>query len=174
MKDKTYLRSLLEFNAWANAEMYEKVRALPPEEVKKQRKTGLQSIHVSLNHLLAIDHIWLAHMQGQTHDIETLRTELHEDFDSLWVARQAMEQTLVDYLDSLSEDELEEIVDYTLIGGKTGSLSRAMCFTHLAIHGSYHRGWISDMFGQADAQPALLDIPVYERALKERGLPPLP
>jgi uncharacterized damage-inducible protein DinB len=49
-----------------------------------------------------------------------------------------------------------------------------MCFTHLAIHGSYHRGWISDMFGQADAQPALLDIPVYERVLKAGGLPPLP
>ena len=174
MKDKAYLRSLLEFNAWANAEMYEKVRALPTEEVKKQRKTSLQSIHVSLNHLLAIDQIWLAHMQGRTHEIESLRTELHEDFDSLWEARQVMEQTLLDYLDSLSEEELEEIVDYTLIGGKTGSLSRAMCLTHLAIHGSYHRGWISDMFGQADAQPALLDIPVYERALKERGLPPLP
>jgi uncharacterized damage-inducible protein DinB len=100
-------------------------------------------------------------MQGRAHGIEILRAELHEDFDALWEARQAMEQTLLDYLDSL-------------IGGNTGSLSRAMCFTHLAIHGSYHRGWISDMFGQADAQPALLDIPVYERVLKAGGLPPLP
>jgi uncharacterized damage-inducible protein DinB len=174
MKDKAYLCSLLEFNAWANAEMYEKVRALPPEEVKKKRKTGLQSIHISLNHLLAVDHMWLAHMQGRAHGIEILRAELHEEFDALWEARQAMEQTLLDYLNSLSGDELEEVVDYTLIGGNTGSLSRAMCFTHLAIHGSYHRGWISDMFGQADAQPALLDIPVYERALKASGLPPLP
>ena len=174
MKDKAYLRHLLEYNAWANAELYEKVRALPPEEITKKRKTGLQSIHISLNHLLAVDRMWLAHMQRRAHGIETLRAELHEDFESLWEARQAMEQTLLDYLDSLSEEEMEEVVDYTLIGGNTGSLSRAMCFTHLALHGSYHRGWIADMFGQAETQPALLDIPVYERALKAGGLPPLP
>ena len=174
MKDKTYLRSLLEYNAWANAELYARTRALPPEEVTKQRKTGLQSIFVSLNHLLAVDRMWLAHMQGRAHGIPVLRAVLHEDFASLWAGRQEMERTLLDYLDSLGGDELEEVVDYTLIGGNTGSLSRAMCFTHLAIHGSYHRGWIADMFGQAEAQPALLDIPVYERALKAGGLPPLP
>ncbi len=174
MRDKTYLRSLLEYNAWANAELYEKVMALPPEEVTKQRKTGLQSIFVSLNHLLAVDHMWLAHMQRRKHEFETLRAVVHEDMDSLWKGRQQMERTLLDYLDTLSGDELEEIVDYELIGGNTGSLSRAMCFTHLAIHGAYHRGWIADMFGQAETQPALLDIPVYERAIRAGNLPPLP
>ena len=174
MKDKTYLRTLIDFNAWANEEMYQKVSELPPEEVKKERKTPLVSIFVSMHHLLNVDRIWLAHMQGEGHDYNTLRDVHIEDLDELWAARREMDKTLQDYVDSLSEAELEEIVDYELIGGNSGSMSRVMCLTHLAIHGAYHRGWISDMFGQAGAPQPIIDIPVYERALREGGLPPMP
>ena len=174
MKDKAYLRGLLEYNAWANAELYDKVRELPPEEGIKKRKTLLESIHLSLNHLLAVDHIWLAHMEVRNHDIGELRARLYVDLDELWSARQEMDRTLLDYLHSLDGEALEEVVDYELIGGNTGSLSRAMCITHLAMHGSYHRGWIADMFGQAERPPPIIDIPVYERAIREHNLTPLP
>jgi len=174
MRDKTYLRGLLDYNGWANAELYSRVRALPPDEVTKKRKTGLESIHLSLNHLLAVDRMWHAHMQGRDHGIRELRARLYEDFEELAAARTAMDRTLVEYLDTLDGDGLEEAVPYTLIGGNTGSLSRAMCFTHLVIHGAYHRGWIADMFGQAETPPAVIDIPVYERAIRAGGLPPLP
>ncbi len=174
MKDKGYLRSLLEYNAWANAELYKKVFDLPPEEVTKKRKTLLESIHLSLNHLLAVDRMWHAHMEKRPHGIGELRARLYEDMEDLWQARQEMDKTILEYLNSLSEEDLEEVVNYELIGGNTGSLSRAMCLTHLVTHGSYHRGWIADMFGQAGAPPAIIDIPVYERAVKANGLNPLP
>lgn len=174
MRDKSYLRALIDYNAWANAETYRLVAEMPPEEVTKKRKTPLQSIFVSLNHLLNVDRIWLAHMQGEAHGIAGLRDVQYDSLDDLWAARQEMDRTLQDYVDSLSEGALEEIVDYELIGGNKGSLSRAMCLTHLATHGSYHRGWISDMFGQAGCQQPSTDIPVYERALREQGDKPLP
>ncbi len=174
MKDKGYLRSLLEYNAWANSELYRKVRDLPPEEVTRKRKTALESIHLSLNHLLAVDRMWHAHMECRPHGIGELRARLYEDLDELEDARREMDSTLLQYLDSLDERALEEIVDYKLIGGNTGSLSRAMCFTHLVLHGSYHRGWIADMFGQAEHAPPIIDIPVYERAVRKYDLAPLP
>lgn len=174
MKDKQYLRSLLEYNAWANAELYKKVFELPPAEVTKKRETMLESIHLSLNHLLAVDRIWLAHMQKRPHGIEVLRARLYEDLDELWAARRDQDRIIVDYLDSLGSDDLEEVVDYELIGGNKGSLSRAMCLTHLVTHGSYHRGWIADMFGQAGTHPPTMDIPVYERAVRAGGFPALP
>ena len=174
MQDKTFLRSLLEYNAWANAELFKKVLELPPEEVTKKRQTMLESIHLSLNHLLAVDRMWIAHMQRRPHGIPALRARLYEDLDELWAARQEQERIHVDYLDSLSGAELEEVVDYELIGGNKGSLSRAMCFAHLVTHGSYHRGWIADMFGQTEMMPVTQDIPVYERALRAQGLPALP
>jgi len=174
MDARTYLRSLLEYNSWANAELYAKVRELPPEEVTKERKTLLHSIHVSMNHLLSVDMMWHAHMEKRAHGIGELRAVQHESLDDLWQARQAMDKTLIDYLDGLSDADLEEVVDYELIGGNSGSLSRAMCLGHLVTHGSYHRGWIADMFGQAGSPPPIIDIPVYERALRENNLPAMP
>lgn len=174
MRDKTYLSTLFDYNAWANEVTYSDVSKLPPEEVTKKRETPLQSIYVSLHHLLNVDNIWLGHMTGKSHSFQTLRDVEIENFDELWAARREIDKTLSEYVASLSEEELTEIIDYELIGGNTGSMSRAMCLTHLVTHGSYHRGWISDMFGQTDQMQPSADIPVYERSLREAGKPPMP
>ncbi len=174
MKDKAYLRGLLEYNAWANADLFEKVSDLPAEEVTKKRVSALDSISVNLHHLLVVDRIWLAHMEGRDHGYNDRIGEFYGTLDELWAARQHMDAKLLDYLESLDPEALEEIVDYQLIGSSSGSLSRAMCFTHLVMHGSYHRGWITDMFGQAKVQQPIADIPVYERVVREMGLNPLP
>lgn len=174
MRDTTYLSTLIDYNTWANEVFYQKVSELPPEEVTKKRKTLLESIFVSLHHLLNVDNIWMAHMTGTRHEYDGLRVTEIEDFDTLWAERRKMDQTLKNYVESLSPEDLEEVIDYELIGGNKGSMSRAMCLTHLITHGSYHRGWIADMFGQADALQPTADIPVYERALRESGKPPMP
>lgn len=172
MRDKTYLKTMVGWNTWANEVTYQKVSELPLEEVMKERKTMLKSIFVSLHHLLNVDDIWLHHMEKKDHDYKGVREVRYEDFETLWKARIAMDQKMEAYVDSLTEDELEEEVDYKLVfGGKSGRMSRAMCLTHLILHGSYHRGWISDMFGQADAMQPTTDLPVFERILRESGNP---
>ncbi|MEQ8193388.1 MAG: DinB family protein [Rhodospirillales bacterium] len=174
MKDKGYLQSLLAYNAWAYGELYTVVRAMPAAEVVKERPTPLKSILVSLNHLVVVDRIWLAHMEGRKHGFDNLRTVLHEDIDALWQARRDTDKTLQDYAAGLGEDDLEEIVEYELISGNKGELSRAMILTHLVTHGNYHRGWIVDMLGQAGVQQPQMDLPVYERKTRENRPVPLP
>jgi uncharacterized damage-inducible protein DinB len=49
-----------------------------------------------------------------------------------------------------------------------------MMLSHLALHGNYHRGWIAGLFGQVPQLPTASDLPVYERALRESGLPAMP
>jgi len=70
--------------------------------------------------------------------------------------------------------ELNEVINYTMLEGKQGSMSRAMMLSHLAQHGNYHRSWIAGLFGQISQLPSDSGLPVYERALKESGLPPMP
>ena len=173
MKDKAYLRSLLEYNAWANADLFEKVRALPEEEVTKNRVKALGSIIIQLHHMMVIDNIWLAHMEGRDHGYKDRKGEPYGTLDEAWSKRQALDSRLMAYLDGLDPEALEEMVDYQLIESSAGSMSRAMCFTHLVIHGSYHRGWVTDMFCQAGAQQPIPDLTVYERVVRETGLRPL-
>ena len=168
MHDKDYLLALLDYNAWANERYFEQIRDLPADEVNKQRQSLMNNIHVSVNHLLMIDKVWLAHMKGERHSFEKLQTALHDDLDDLWAAKKEMDREIRDYVSGLSEDDLEEIVAYELIGGNRGRLPRYMIVTHLAIHGAFHRGFIGDMFGQIPIMPAGQDIPVWERALRNR------
>jgi uncharacterized damage-inducible protein DinB len=173
MKDKQYIRSLIDYNAWANTVCYDTCRGLDPEELTRPRPSVFTSILLGLNHLYVVDQIWLAHMTGRSHEFEALRSTVFEEFEPMWNARQEMDQTLKDYVDGLSGDALEEVVEYELIGGNKGALSRAMILTHLALHGNFHRGWITDQVGQVPHPPVPMDLPVFERALREQGLPPL-
>ncbi len=174
MKDKSYLLAMLGYNTWANGELYKVVKEMPADEVKKERPTPLKSIFVSLNHLLVVQKIWHAHMTGAKHGFDNLRTELHDNLDALYKAQQEMDGVIADYAAGLDDTALEEEVDYELISGNKGKLSRASILTHLITHGSYHRGWIVDMLGQAGVQQPQMDIPVYERAAREHNLPALP
>ncbi len=133
MDGRAHLRCLLEYNAWANAELMEKVRELPLEEVMKKRETVLESIHRSLNHLLTVDLMWHAQMEKRPHGINELRAIQHEDLDDLWQARQETDRTLLSYLDGLSEEELDETVEYELLGGNRGAMSRAMIVSRAVV-----------------------------------------
>ena len=167
MRDKDYLLSLLDYNVWANEEYFKQIRDLPVDEVTKQRESLMNNILVSVNHLLMIDKVWLGHMKGEKHSFKKLQTVLHENLDNLWAAKKAMDREIRGYVRGLSGDDLEEVVEYELIGGNKGSLPRYLIITHLAIHGAFHRGFIGDMFGQIPVIPAGQDIPVWERALRQ-------
>ena len=167
MRDKDYLLSLLDYNVWANEEYFKQIRDLPADEVTKQRESLMNNILVSVNHLLMIDKVWLGHMKGEKHSFKKLQTVLHENLDNLWAAKKEMDREIRGYVRGLSGDDLEEVVEYELIGGNKGSLPRYLIITHLAIHGAFHRGFIGDMFGQIPVIPAGQDIPVWERALRQ-------
>ena len=74
-------------------------------------------------------------------------------------AKRQTNQEIKDYVASLDAEQREEVIEYELIGGNTGSLPRNMIVIHLAMHGTFHRGFIGDMFGQ---------IPWCRRARKSR------
>lgn len=167
MHDKDYLLKLLDFSVWANEEYFKQIGALPAEEVTKQRESLMNNLLISVNHLLVIDKVWLAHMKREPHSFEKLQAIVHEDLDDLWAAKREMDRAIREYVAGLSDDELEEEIDYELIGGNKGRLPRYMIITHLAVHSSFHRGFIGDMFGQVPVIPAGQDIPVWERATRE-------
>jgi uncharacterized damage-inducible protein DinB len=167
MRDKDYLLSLLDYNVWANEQYFKQIHDLPADEVTKQRPSLMNNILISVNHLLVIEKVWLAHMKGEKHSFEKLQTVLHEDLDDLMAAKKEMDTEIRSYVSGLSEDDLEEVVDYELIGGNRGSLPRYLIITHLAMHDAFHRGFIGDMFGQIPVLPAGQDIPVWERALRQ-------
>lgn len=165
---KALLADMLKWSAWANDALYQRAAEMPDEELRKVRPSIMKSVLVQLNHFIVIDRVWMAHMQQRPHGFEALQTMLHEDLSELIAARKEMDAELAAYLESLDEAGLDEVVEYELIGGNKGRMSRAMIFTHIVTHHSYHRGWTVEMFGNEQFPPGM-DLPVYERAMREGG-----
>jgi uncharacterized damage-inducible protein DinB len=66
--------------------------------------------------------------------------------------------------DGLSDAALDERVNFVLIGGNAGVMTRGEILLHVVTHPSYHRGFVADLFYQVPgARPPTTDLPVYLR-----------
>ena len=164
MNNKEYLLNLLNYNSWANDEFFKVIIKLSSEEINKQRKSFMNSIRNSLNHLLVIDKVWLTNMKKEKHTFDNLQTILYENMEQLWKEKKTEEQLIKNYVENLSDKEFEEIVECELIGGNKVLISRSMIITHLVMHGGYHRGIIAEMFGQIPLPPIAQDITTWEKS----------
>ena len=155
------IQMLTRYNAWANKAIFEAVAALPGGEATKERPTLFKNMVNTLNHLHVVDLIWQAHIEGRDHGIPALNTVLYSDLTELWLAQQVIDAWFIAWGDTLSEADADEVVGFTLIGGKQGEMRRSEIILHVVNHTSYHRGFVADLFYQIPARPPLTDLPVF-------------
>ena len=155
---------LTRYNNWANRLIFEAVAALPPGEATKERSTLFKNMVHTLNHNYVIDLIWQAHLQGREHGFTARNTPEHPPLAELWRKQQAVDEWYIAWSDGLSEADLVERVQFTLIGGNRGTMTRAEILLHIVNHTSYHRGFVADLFYPVPgARPPTTDLPVYLR-----------
>src|SRR6266508_2641604 len=173
MADSEILQTMARYNQWANRELFAAVRALPEGEARKQRPSLFKNIVNTLNHPLVVDRMWWAHLHRQSHPHHALNEILYEDFEELAAAREQMDQRLIDYVDTLSNPDADEEIDFTLLSGAAGRMNRRMILVHMFNHNTYHRGFVVETFCQVPAALPLIDLPIFMRgAGGMRFLPP--
>src|ERR1041385_2760439 len=64
---------------------------------------------------------------------------------------------------ALPEGELGEMIEVQFVGGGPGAMTRGEILLHLVNHGTYHRGFVSDMMNQVKVNPPPSDLTVYLR-----------
>jgi len=60
-----------------------------------------------------------------------------------------------------SDASLAEGAPFTFVNGNKGTMRRGEMFLHLVTHGSYHRGWVAEMFFEAGSRPPQPDLSVF-------------
>ncbi|MBI3045447.1 MAG: DinB family protein [Betaproteobacteria bacterium] len=156
-------RMLARYNAWANQLIFDAVAALPDGEATKERKSLFKNMVHTLNHNYVIDRIWQAHLERREHGYEARNTKDHPPLAELWRTQQEIDRWYIDWSDALSDAALDEKVNFTLIGGNQGVMTRGEILLHVVNHTSYHRGFVADLFYQVPARPPTTDLPVYLR-----------
>lgn len=159
-------RMLTRYNAWTNKLIFDAVAALPEGEATKERQSLFRNMVHTLNHNYVIDRIWQAHLEGRDHGYEARNTKEHPPLAELWKQQQEIDGWYVNYGHSLSDAALGETVNFTLIGGNQGAMTRGEILLHVVTHTSYHRGFVADLFFQVPARPPAMDLPVYLREVR--------
>ena len=155
---------LARYRAWADRLTYEAVAALPPGELVRERPTLFKTIIGTLNHNYLIDRVWQAHLEGRDHGFKARNLVLHAGLEDLWAAQNDMNRWWIDWSEAQSDAQLDEVVSFRFIGGEASSMTRGAMLLHVVNHGSYHRGWIAEMFFDVPAKNPTTDLPIFLRA----------
>ena len=156
-------RMLTRYNAWANKLMLDAVAKLPDGEAAKPRTTLFKNIVHTLNHNYVIDLIFKAHLEGREHGFTARNTAEHPPLEELSRAQRAADEWYIAWSDRMTEQELDEKLSFTFVGGGPGVMTRAEMVMHVVNHTSYHRGFAADLFYQVPAKPPTTDLTVFLR-----------
>ena len=159
----TQVQMLTRYKAWANARAFNTVLQLPLDELLKERQTHFKTILHTLNHVYVIDDIFKAHLTGQNHSYSGRNTKEALPVDKLWQATNQMDIWYIELSDKLSADELGETIEFEFVDGGKGAMTREQILLHIVNHGTYHRGFVSDMLHQVPAKFDANDLPVFLR-----------
>jgi uncharacterized damage-inducible protein DinB len=131
------LNRLFHYKAWATDELLTALAALGEDSQVTQLAIK------ALSHTLAVDRIFLAHLQGTKHGFASANMMNLPCFIDLSASIRASDQEYVDYVWSLQPERLQEVVDFTFTDGRPGRMSREEILLHVITHGVGHRGQVS-------------------------------
>lgn len=158
------VQTLTRYKAWADETFLSVVAGLPESELTAPRPITFGSLIRTLNHSYSMDYVWQCHLLGKPHGLTTRSPVDHPPFQELVASQRQIDAWYVDYADSLSHDQLDEVVEFEFIGGGNGAMSRGDILLHVVNHTTYHRGHVADMLYHLNIFPPTTDLPVFLRA----------
>lgn len=146
------LLSLIGHMRWADAIVAESLERDPEPEPQAARLFA---------HIASVEHLWFARIQSRTPDFAVWP----ESMTTSEVAALAAEHA--DLYERLvrdaTADELAHVVAYRNSKGRDFESSVSDIVTHVAMHGSYHRGQIAKQLRAAGREPPYTDFIQYAR-----------
>jgi uncharacterized damage-inducible protein DinB len=132
---------LAHYNRWANTLLYDAVAQVSDVEFHENHGAFFGSLCGTLNHLLVADRIWMRRFTSTGEAPATLNAILHDNLVNLRADREAEDQRIIDWVETLDNDMLAADITYspiTLPGAIAHPLRAAVA--HLFNHQTHHRG----------------------------------
>jgi uncharacterized damage-inducible protein DinB len=159
-----HVRRFARYNRWANRRVYDACAQLAPDDYHAPRPSFFGSIHATLNHLLVGDSIWFGRFTGNIPAHMTrLDMILHETLADLRAARQAKDDEIIAFAESLDEAKLNNTFTYTNMAGQQFTDPLFPPLMHVFNHQTHHRGQVHGLLSHAGASPPSLDMIYFMR-----------
>ncbi|WP_368566053.1 DinB family protein [Pseudoxanthomonas sp. UTMC 1351] len=157
------VQTLTRYKAWADDVFLSVIAGLPEWELVAPSPIYFGSLIRTLNHSYSMDFVWQSHLLGRPHGLTTRNPADHPGIQDLIGSQHRIDTWYVDYADSLSREQLDEVVEFEFIGGGAGAMSREQIILHVVNHTTYHRGHVADMLYHLNVFPPTTDLPVFLR-----------
>jgi uncharacterized damage-inducible protein DinB len=166
---KSHYATFARYNQWANRRLYDAAALLSDAEYRADRGAFFKSMHGTLNHLLTTDRIWLKRFTGEGDAPERLDTILHQRLADLAAARQAEDQRIVAWIDSLGESALAGVIRYRRVSTPEEFVQPLMpALDHWFNHQTHHRGQAHMVLTSLGKAAPELDLLYFQR-LVDKG-----
>lgn len=167
---KRHFEMFAAYNRWANALVYDAAGGLSEEELNRNMGAFFGSLIGTLNHVLAGDRIWLRRFTGEGSAPATLDAILHADLASLRAAREAEDARVVEWVGTLTKDELAGRFTYvTIVDVRTVSQRLAPALAHFFNHQTHHRGQAHAILTALGRPSLALDLIYFQRTPEGRA-----
>jgi uncharacterized damage-inducible protein DinB len=102
-----YCLTMAGYNAWMNERLYAVCETLPDELRKRDLNAFFRSIHATLDHILAVDRMFLSHFKSGTRRYLP-EGGVFDSFEDLERQRKATDAELLDWSGTVSPEWLAE------------------------------------------------------------------
>jgi uncharacterized damage-inducible protein DinB len=150
------LKQLYDYGYWANGKLLDVVSKLTREEFTRPVSGGWSSVRTTLVHTMSAEWGWLGRSGGAERG-PRLDPEKYPTFESLVEQWDAIRGYVLEFLATLSDDDLDRRVDFEL-GGHSLSMTVAEMMSHAMIHGTHHRGQVALLLRQLGHAPGNFDL----------------
>jgi uncharacterized damage-inducible protein DinB len=155
METTETLQRLFRFKAWANAELLTALAGLGG-----QSPITRLAIH-ALSHSYVVDRIFAAHLRRSAHAYTSANLSEMPTLEELSTDLRASDREYLDYVSTLTRDQLAERIDFAFTDGAPGRMSREEMLLHVITHGTGHRGQVSAIMLLNSVSPAKDGLTTY-------------
>ena len=152
---------LYDYNYWANARILDAAANLSDEQFRALGNLSHGGLRDTLVHALTAEWIWRMRCQERVSPSAMLDVEDFPTLVDLRTRWQAEEQALRAYIASLTNEDLNETIQYTSTEGVVLSFKLWQILVHLVNHGTQTRSEAAVLLTEYGHSPGDLDLLIY-------------
>jgi uncharacterized damage-inducible protein DinB len=156
------IQLFFDYNYWANHLMLTTAAELSPAQLTQPTAFPSGNLHNTLLHTLDSEHMWRHLCQYNRLLLKRLpEIESFPTLDSIAAFWQTEEAEMRAFLNSLNDQDLENIVRYEVEGGVVRERVLWHCLVHVVNHGTQHRSECAAMLTDFGHSPGGIDMTLF-------------
>ena len=154
------IRTLFDFDHWANRKILEACRSLKPNDLTRDLHTSHQSIAGTLVHIMWSEWIWLRRWEGESPK-KVFATEEFPSISAIQKKWDDIERGQNALIGRLRPELLAATLSYENLQGQRWEYSLERMMQHVVNHSSYHRGQVVTMLRQLGQAAPSTDFLIF-------------